>query len=97
MCGIVGYIGPRQATPIIFEGLSGWNIAAMTSAGIAVIGSDGKHRRPARCGQTGQSRTQAGRAAARRPRRHRPHALGHARLAQRANAHPHTDCTATWS
>ena len=30
MCGIVGYIGSRDATPIIINGLRSWSIAAMT-------------------------------------------------------------------
>ena len=33
MCGIVGYVGPREAAPIIFDGLKRLNIAVMTRPG----------------------------------------------------------------
>jgi glucosamine--fructose-6-phosphate aminotransferase (isomerizing) len=41
MCGIVGYVGPRDATPIILEGLKRLEYRGYDSAGLAVIDADG--------------------------------------------------------
>ena len=37
MCGIVGYIGPKQATPFLIEGLKRLEYRGYDSAGIAVF------------------------------------------------------------
>jgi glucosamine--fructose-6-phosphate aminotransferase (isomerizing) len=41
MCGIVGYVGPRDATPIILEGLKRLEYRGYDSAGLAVVRADG--------------------------------------------------------
>jgi len=93
MCGIVGYIGPRQATPIIFEGLKRLEYRGYDSAGIAVICGDG-------CIQV---RRDVGKLSnLERKLSEQPMTgsvgIGHTRWAthgspSETNAHPHTDCT----
>jgi glucosamine--fructose-6-phosphate aminotransferase (isomerizing) len=41
MCGIVGYVGPRNATPIVLEGLKRLEYRGYDSAGLAIVQADG--------------------------------------------------------
>jgi glutamine---fructose-6-phosphate transaminase (isomerizing) len=41
MCGIVGYVGPRDATPIILDGLKSLEYRGYDSAGLAVLQENG--------------------------------------------------------
>ncbi|VBB04890.1 sugar isomerase (sis) [Lucifera butyrica] len=92
MCGIVGYIGPKQAAPFLFEGLSKLEYRGYDSAGIAVFDGnrinveksvgrlnalEKKVEKALPVGQVG---------------------IGHTRWATHGrpsdvNSHPHTDCS----
>jgi len=41
MCGIVGYVGPRQASPILIDGLRRMEYRGYDSAGVAVLNGGG--------------------------------------------------------
>jgi glucosamine--fructose-6-phosphate aminotransferase (isomerizing) len=41
MCGIVGYVGPQNATPLILDGLKRLEYRGYDSAGLAVLGNNG--------------------------------------------------------
>ncbi len=41
MCGIVGYVGPKQAAPVLLEGLSKLEYRGYDSAGVAVMTDEG--------------------------------------------------------
>jgi glutamine---fructose-6-phosphate transaminase (isomerizing) len=93
MCGIVGYVGPRDAAPILLEGLRRLEYRGYDSAGIAVLTQDGKVFIEKKAGKlTNLTDHLNGDAPAGQP------GIGHTRWATHgrpndANAHPHTDCT----
>ncbi len=51
MCGIVGYVGPQEATPILIGGLRRLEYRGYDSAGLAVLGDDGVLRTLKRSGK----------------------------------------------
>ncbi|MCU0504759.1 MAG: glutamine--fructose-6-phosphate transaminase (isomerizing) [Chloroflexi bacterium] len=93
MCGIVGYTGPREAGPILLEGLRRLEYRGYDSAGIALVTEEGELFVEKKAGKLANLRTalvdrtpQAG------------VGLAHTRWATHGrpndeNAHPHMDCT----
>src|ERR687896_2526491 len=93
MCGIVGYIGPREAAPILMEGLARLEYRGYDSAGIALVTPEGEMFVEKRAGKLANLRTALLDATP-------PAAVGlaHTRWATHGrpndlNAHPHVDCT----
>ncbi len=94
MCGIVGYVGARDAVPVLVEGLARLEYRGYDSAGVAVLNGGGV-----------ETRKLAGRIAGLRELLaqtpvHGRCGIGHTRWATHGaptvrNAHPHTDCTGT--
>jgi glucosamine--fructose-6-phosphate aminotransferase (isomerizing) len=92
VCGIVGYVGDRDAWPIILEGLQRLEYRGYDSAGIAIIDHEGHL----------QFRKTVGKVNGLTVHDHEDMpqgwvGLGHTRWAthgrpSHANAHPHTDC-----
>ncbi|HUQ43470.1 MAG TPA: glutamine--fructose-6-phosphate transaminase (isomerizing) [Candidatus Limnocylindria bacterium] len=93
MCGIVGYTGPREAGPILMEGLRRLEYRGYDSAGIALVDDQGELFVEKRAGKLANLAT----AIAERT----PHAavgLAHTRWATHGrpndvNAHPQMDCS----
>jgi glucosamine--fructose-6-phosphate aminotransferase (isomerizing) len=93
MCGIVGYIGPRDAGPILLEGLRRLEYRGYDSAGIALVTNEGDLFVEKRAGKLSNLQTALldvtpsaaiGLAHTRWATHGRPDDL---------NAHPHVDCT----
>ena len=92
MCGIVGYVGSRDATSIVVEGLRRLEYRGYDSAGLAVI-QDGQLARQRAVGKL----TNLDQVLAKHPLSGTV-GIGHTRWATHggvteANSHPHTDCT----
>jgi glucosamine--fructose-6-phosphate aminotransferase (isomerizing) len=93
MCGIVGYTGPREAGPILIEGLRRLEYRGYDSAGIALVDESGEMFVEKRAGKLVNLQTAL--------LDRTPHAalgLAHTRWATHGrpndlNAHPHQDCT----
>ncbi|MDD5083157.1 MAG: glutamine--fructose-6-phosphate transaminase (isomerizing), partial [Dehalococcoidales bacterium] len=88
MCGIVGYIGHKQAQPILLNCLAKLEYRGYDSCGIAVAGEGIKIYKDA---------IRVGELAKTAPRFDGTIGIGHTRWAthgepSRINAHPHGDC-----
>ena len=92
MCGIVGYVGPKNATPILLDGLARLEYRGYDSAGIAVVSAAGDLEVRKAAGKLQNLRSAlavaepAGQVG-----------IGHTRWATHGrpsdgNAHPHVDC-----
>jgi len=94
MCGIVGYVGPKQAVPLLMEGLKRLEYRGYDSAGLASIVDGAIERRRAPGKLTNLEKVLSGNPLAGSV------ALGHTRWATHGkpseeNAHPHTDQSGT--
>ena len=92
MCGIVGYTGPRDAAPILLDGLRRLEYRGYDSAGIAILQADGSI---AIRKNEGKLQKLVDNLNGNAPRGML--GLGHTRWATHGapndtNAHPHTDC-----
>ncbi|HKV73099.1 MAG TPA: glutamine--fructose-6-phosphate transaminase (isomerizing) [Gemmatimonadales bacterium] len=90
MCGIVGYVGPRQAAEILIAGLKRLEYRGYDSAGLAVVNGDGLTVLK----QSGKLSVLEKSLAGKMP--HGTLGIGHTRWATHGapttpNAHPHTD------
>jgi glucosamine--fructose-6-phosphate aminotransferase (isomerizing) len=90
MCGIVGYVGPRAATPLLIEGLKRLEYRGYDSAGVAVMNGKGVETRKA-AGKIARLESALGSQPV-----HGTLGIAHTRWATHGppnekNAHPHTD------
>nr|WP_274637654.1 glutamine--fructose-6-phosphate transaminase (isomerizing) [Microbacterium bovistercoris] len=90
MCGIVGYVGPRESQSILMSGLARLEYRGYDSAGIAVIGEDGELGMRKRAGKLSVLRDDL----IRTPLADGTTGIGHTRWATHGgptdqNAHPH--------
>src|SRR2546422_11657481 len=92
MCGIVGYVGPDEALPILIEGLRRLEYRGYDSAGVAVMNGDvAVVKRAGKLSELENALEQMGGLRGRV-------GMGHTRWATHGaptdlNAHPHLDCS----
>jgi glutamine---fructose-6-phosphate transaminase (isomerizing) len=94
MCGIVGYVGPKEVVPVILEGLRRLEYRGYDSAGIAV-GCKGEDKLDIR---RAPGKLRNIEEVLRQHPLHGTYGIGHTRWATHGrpteeNAHPHRDCT----
>lgn len=93
MCGIVGYVGPKNSVPLLLEGLTRLEYRGYDSAGVAVLSGEGTLAVRKQVGRLSnleaalEEAPLAGRLG-----------IGHTRWAthgepSEVNSHPHLDCT----
>jgi len=93
VCGIVGYIGAKRVVPLILDGLKRLEYRGYDSAGIAVVGEDGKMQIRRASGKLRNLEESI-----RATPLEGVYGVGHTRWATHGrpteeNAHPHRDCT----
>ncbi|TMC53255.1 MAG: glutamine--fructose-6-phosphate aminotransferase, partial [Chloroflexi bacterium] len=93
MCGIIGYIGQRAATPILIDGLRRLEYRGYDSAGVAVLSEHGEIEVRKREGKLNNLLALLESAEP----SHGTLGVGHTRWATHGgpsddNAHPHADC-----
>ncbi|MFH2204703.1 MAG: glutamine--fructose-6-phosphate transaminase (isomerizing) [Elusimicrobiota bacterium] len=93
MCGIIGYIGPRDVTPVLMHGLRRLEYRGYDSAGICVVDNEKSLRIVRAVGKIAELQF---RLQGKEPRGSA--GIGHSRWAthgapSEVNAHPHADCT----
>ncbi|HET9423821.1 MAG TPA: glutamine--fructose-6-phosphate transaminase (isomerizing) [Gemmatimonadaceae bacterium] len=91
MCGIVGYVGSKVATPLLLEGLKRLEYRGYDSAGISTMNGNGLETRKAKGKISMLEGVMNGNPA------HGTIGIAHTRWAthgqpNECNAHPHTDC-----
>src|SRR5437016_10227816 len=92
MCGIVGYVGPKNAVPVLLDGLTRLEYRGYDSAGVAVLNGHGLETRKL-AGRVQGLRDLLGRSPVQGSC-----GIGHTRWATHGapndcNAHPHLDCS----
>ncbi|TSC55301.1 MAG: glucosamine--fructose-6-phosphate aminotransferase (isomerizing), partial [Parcubacteria group bacterium Greene0416_79] len=91
MCGIIGYIGTKEALPVVLEGLTRMEYRGYDSAGIVILSPEGPRRIRAK------GKVALLKAACAKETLRGTLGIGHTRWATHGepserNAHPHADC-----